>query len=830
MSPSVPTQGDLFDRSAALREVEAATAEARRAGKAALIRIVGPAGIGKSSFLNVLAARSKTGAIWIRSTPLSAVIPGSALASAVPALLEDESEHRRRIEVCAAFRNASAIYFDDTQWLDEVSTRLVLQAVAALENAVFIFADRRDEAPELPFHKTVRLGPLRAASAVRLVRTHYPDVDDATVGAIVAAADGIPFALAFLAQDAAGRSATAADAHSSVVEAMARRLGQCSAAARDVARFCALPFLPIPLTILERAASLNSSETTSAIAELGDLFVAVDGIVSARHACIAEAVAKTVIDPFPFFRRLFDAYDETDDRPQSLAVMVVCARTCGDDRQAPLALRLARTLAGSGAYGAALRYAELAIRAAPRPVGVEYAQEYAGISQHLLRDEEAATYLRGEIRAAIGRADGEAAAQLLAVMCSAAVAIERTAELETLAQRISSVSPGDAAVSDTLRSVRLAAYAATGEIARFWHDYPPGEPLLRDRRYAALVHALEGSERAARTAFANYCGALSPRHARQTSSDRALLATIGLWNIGTEALSEVDEAWSEDGDSGTYPTGTALRLILRLAQGRWSDADSIVASIPVNDPNYREPYSVLDARMCFTAIARRALTGPARTLASLRSLIGTGRVRHAIGPASWYCVALQTTDAEIPDDIVSFVSAHLDESPMPYLFGALPLSVAWLSGTFGERRCIEALGERQRFGSRWHEAHDALARGSISGDRETLRTARESFDALHAPVFAMLAGLRLPIPPAADVMLAESLGVVKSLATPRRISLTRRERDVADLAVQGASNAEIARLLAIRERTVETHLTNIFRKLNVRGRSALARALLRPRL
>lgn len=51
--------------------------------------------------------------------------------------------------------------------------------------------------------------------------------------------------------------------------------------------------------------------------------------------------------------------------------------------------------------------------------------------------------------------------------------------------------------------------------------------------------------------------------------------------------------------------------------------------------------------------------------------------------------------------------------------------------------------------------------------------------------------------------------------------LTRRERDVLELAVAGAAAREIAERLVIGERTVETHLANIYRKLGVRNRVEL---------
>ena len=55
--------------------------------------------------------------------------------------------------------------------------------------------------------------------------------------------------------------------------------------------------------------------------------------------------------------------------------------------------------------------------------------------------------------------------------------------------------------------------------------------------------------------------------------------------------------------------------------------------------------------------------------------------------------------------------------------------------------------------------------------------------------------------------------------TPR---LTRREREVAAMVATARSNREIAAELYVNTKTVEFHLANLFTKLGVRNRTALA--------
>jgi len=68
-------------------------------------------------------------------------------------------------------------------------------------------------------------------------------------------------------------------------------------------------------------------------------------------------------------------------------------------------------------------------------------------------------------------------------------------------------------------------------------------------------------------------------------------------------------------------------------------------------------------------------------------------------------------------------------------------------------------------------------------------------------------------------------------ARPRRVlltgldSLTASERRIAELASQGLTNREIAQMLFVTARTVEGHLTSIFRKLQLNSRDELPAAL-----
>jgi DNA-binding CsgD family transcriptional regulator len=109
-----------------------------------------------------------------------------------------------------------------------------------------------------------------------------------------------------------------------------------------------------------------------------------------------------------------------------------------------------------------------------------------------------------------------------------------------------------------------------------------------------------------------------------------------------------------------------------------------------------------------------------------------------------------------------------------------------------------ALGQTQRRAGRRRDA------------RVALREALSIFEAVGATLWAEQARNEL-----------ERLGG----KTPSGGALTGAEERVARLVAEGKTNREVAAALFVAERTVETHLSSIYRKLELRSRSELARHL-----
>ena len=88
--------------------------------------------------------------------------------------------------------------------------------------------------------------------------------------------------------------------------------------------------------------------------------------------------------------------------------------------------------------------------------------------------------------------------------------------------------------------------------------------------------------------------------------------------------------------------------------------------------------------------------------------------------------------------------------------------------------------------------------------------------ALVQAVRAVHGGQVLLAPEAAEAMLASAHGA------PGPVPLTEREREVLALIASGRSNREIARSLAVAEKTVKTHVSNVLMKLGVQDRTQAA--------
>jgi DNA-binding CsgD family transcriptional regulator len=128
-----------------------------------------------------------------------------------------------------------------------------------------------------------------------------------------------------------------------------------------------------------------------------------------------------------------------------------------------------------------------------------------------------------------------------------------------------------------------------------------------------------------------------------------------------------------------------------------------------------------------------------------------------------------------------------------------------------------ALVEHERLPAPFERARTLLALGTEQRRARQRRRARETLE--HAlAVFEELGAE--PWSAKARAEIARIGGRVPSAG-----ALTPSERRIAELVAEGKTNKEVASILVVADRTVESALTQIYRKLDVRSRTQLARKL-----
>jgi non-specific serine/threonine protein kinase len=150
--------------------------------------------------------------------------------------------------------------------------------------------------------------------------------------------------------------------------------------------------------------------------------------------------------------------------------------------------------------------------------------------------------------------------------------------------------------------------------------------------------------------------------------------------------------------------------------------------------------------------------------------------------------------------------------------------IGWVEGAAHDhRRAARLYGAADR---RWRDIGVALAGHWAQQQRDHRTPVRQAlgettFDAEYRR------GGALDLDDAVDYALGEQAPATappptKAPAAGEPVRLTRRETDVAALVARGLTNRQIAERLMIGQRTVETHVANIFTKLGVTSRTRIA--------
>ena len=287
-----------------------------------------------------------------------------------------------------------------------------------------------------------------------------------------------------------------------------------------------------------------------------------------------------------------------------------------------------------------------------------------------------------------------------------------------------------------------------------------------------------------------------------------------------EASEQLQEGFGDNGPSPSYGAGFLGRLLIE--RGDRAGARAALASR--SNPS---PASDGDA------LVRRAelelLLAESRWDEALRAADEyQARLRGIDNPAwaPWRSLtALALDGLTRHDEALALLGEELDASRQWGAPGALARTLRLL-GTLrrddGHDLLREAVAVAEASPARLEHAKALVALGSA------LRRAGRRADAREPLGRGLALATRCGAPPLAERAKRE---LYAAGGRPRREalsgpeSLTPSERRVADLAAEGNTNRDIAQTLYVTPRTVEGHLTSVYRKLGISTRNELAAAL-----
>ena len=168
------------------------------------------------------------------------------------------------------------------------------------------------------------------------------------------------------------------------------------------------------------------------------------------------------------------------------------------------------------------------------------------------------------------------------------------------------------------------------------------------------------------------------------------------------------------------------------------------------------------------------------------------------------------------ESLALFWKAHSLEEVASVLTNAATINVAQGHHQLAATRYGAAQHLREEIGSKLHLPERHLHERSIETARNAIGSA--SFDAAFeagslSPLDEIVEQLR-------NVEIASERPLPRSASTASTFDLTPRERDVLGYLIEGMTDREIADVLFISPRTVQSHLARLFAKLGVNTRTA----------
>ncbi len=289
-----------------------------------------------------------------------------------------------------------------------------------------------------------------------------------------------------------------------------------------------------------------------------------------------------------------------------------------------------------------------------------------------------------------------------------------------------------------------------------------------------------------------------------------------------EAGEQLQEGFGENGPSLSYGAGFLARTLIE----RGDHAGARAALAGRGTPNPKSDGDGLVRRSEVELLLAESRWAEARTAADGYY----ARLRGIDNPAwaPWRSLkALALDGLGRHDEALALLDAELDASRRWGAPGALARTLRIL-GTLrqddGHYLLREAVTVAQTSPARLEHARALIALGSAlrrSGQRSEAREPLgRGFELANRCGAA-------PLAESAKAELYAAGGRPRREALSGPESLTPSEQRIADLAAEGHTNRDIAQTLYVTPRTVEGHLTSIYRKLGISTRNALSHALAR---
>jgi len=788
-----------------------------------------------------------------------------------------------------ARRGPLLLVADDVQWADEesllflgslrhrISTLPVLVLAAAREVGpdgrrpalAALVADRDAEVLRLD-------DPLSEAGVSRLLRDAWGEVDPEAAHAVSEVSGGNPFLVLAVARLLTGTGRVTAPVvrdvvPGSVIDSVVERLAGLGDAERDLARAVAV-LETTPTGTAAELAGLDLDRASRAADRLraAGLF-GVEAGLEYRHALLRSAVyAATGVDTREQLHRAAARMLAATD-VHAAAAHLMQTTAAGDPWAAEVLGRAAALAMDEGAPHSAVALLRRAVAEPPPADQAAAVLLRLGLAEMRTLDARCVVSLGQAEQGLLDPSDRAQCALALAEAFSyagfhepAAEALERALErvddpdlvLELEAALIATSLLLPERIADARRRLgaRPGLTGATRAERLFLNQQLSDAvgtnqpaPVIRDLARRAL-HPSDSPERTewvwARlflAAIGDYdqVRRLTDDGFAKAAANGSVLGFVtasfirGLAELSAGALPAAEEHFRAMLDSGEpISPGPLVSLLGRgelaqalTLQGRVDEAVALLAEFP-EEPPAEWPVNGLATLHYARAVVRHAAGDHAGALASAERLgaLVTGLDVDSPTWAAWRPLAIGPLRAlGRPDEARAHAERHVElceRSQVAPLLGEALRLLGELEDDPGLlERALAVLTDAQ---SPLQEGRARLSLGSALRRAGQRAQAREQLQIARAQLVSCGA---TPWVEHAQAELAAAGSRIARIDLTGVGALTASERRVADLAAQGRTNTEIARMLFVSPKTVETHLSRVYRKLDIGGRTELPEVL-----